>query len=190
MITDQEKASIRRTWKLVVPIAETAADLFYKRLFELEPKYQALFPEDMTAQKRKLVRMLAFVVRSLDWSEAEWRDSVSPNEDLMLVILALGRRHTDLYKVPDESYATVGEALLWTLDKGLGQAFTPDVQAAWAHVYELLALTMRMSSHCVDANASLPDAARSGELGRAAMIQDLARAGIDETRLGLEGDPS
>jgi hemoglobin-like flavoprotein len=144
VITDDEKKAIADSWRLVVPIADTAADLFYKRLFELRPNYRALFPEDMGKQKRKLVAMLAFVVKSLDWPDANWRDTTSEEDDLCLVMLALGRRHTDLYKVPDASYDVVGEALLWTLDYGLGKAFDARTRAAWTHVYRLVAMTMKM----------------------------------------------
>ena len=66
MFSDSEKDIVLRSWRLVVPIAETAADLFYRRLFELKPEYRSLFGEDMSAQKRKLVRMLAFIVRSME----------------------------------------------------------------------------------------------------------------------------
>src|SRR5215475_1962274 len=114
MIDDEQKKVIRDTWRLVVPIADTAADLFYKRLFELRPEYRALFSGDMTTQKKKLIAMLSFIVKSLDWPESAWRDTVAEENDLFLIVLALGRRHTDLYKVPDAAYQTVGEALLWT----------------------------------------------------------------------------
>ena len=144
MLTDHHKEAIVRSWRLVVPIKETAADLFYKRLFELKPEYQQLFTGDMAAQKRKLIAMLAFIVRSLDWKDADWKESVDENEDLFLVVLALGRRHIELYHVPDEAYETVGEALLWTLDYGLGEAFTDEVRQAWTLVYTLLATTMKM----------------------------------------------
>lgn len=126
------------------PIGETAADLFYRRLFELKPEYRALFKSDLTAQKRKLLAMLAFIVKSLSWVEAAWRDEVDPESDLFFVVLALGRRHRELYKVPDEAYATVRETLLWTLDYGLGEAFTPEARTAWKRVYDLVAMTMKM----------------------------------------------
>ena len=86
MISDAEKAAISDSWRLVLPIAETASDLFYKKLFELRPDYRRLFPEDMTAQKRKLLAMLSFVVKSLDWPESAWRDTVSEEDDLRLVV--------------------------------------------------------------------------------------------------------
>ncbi|HZU85106.1 MAG TPA: globin domain-containing protein [Polyangiaceae bacterium] len=161
MITDEEKAIIKDTWRLVVPIAETAADLFYRRLFELRPEYRRLFPDDMRSQKRKLVAMLAFVVKSLDWPEAAWRETVPEEDDLCLIVLALGRRHSEIYKIPDSSYDVVGEALLWTLDYGLGKKFDAAARAAWTRVYTVLALTMKMG------RLSVPGASKADEsLGR------------------------
>ena len=144
MLTEADKEAIKKSWRLVVPIADTAADLFYKRLFELKPEYQKLFKGDMASQKRKLVVMLSFIVKSLDWPESAWRDDVEEENDLFLVVLALGRRHSALYHIPNESYATVGEALLWTLDMGLGKAFDESTRAAWTQVYTLVATTMKM----------------------------------------------
>lgn len=144
MLSDAEKKTILDTWRLVVPIADTAADLFYKRLFELAPGYREYFKSDLASQKRKLIAMLAFVVKSLDWPESAWRMNVEDEDDLFLVVLALGRRHSDLYRIPDASYATVGEALLWTLDYGLGKKFDAPARAAWTKVYGLLATTMKM----------------------------------------------
>lgn len=146
MLTDEEKKLIVNSWRLVVPIAETAADLFYRRLFELKPEYKSLFKADMAAQKRKLVTMLAFIVKAMDWLEEDWRDEVDPNADLALVVLALGRRHAKLYNIPDESYGPVGQALLWTLDQGLGQAFTDEVRGAWTKLYGVLATTMKLGA--------------------------------------------
>lgn len=153
MLTDDEKALVRDSWRLVVPIADTAADLFYRRLFELKPAYRAMFPEDLSGQKRKLITMLDFMVRSLDWPESAWRDDVSEDSDLFLVMLALGRRHTDLYRVPDESYATVGEALLWTLDYGLGKKFDERCRSAWTRLYGLVSMAMKMGRLSVQERA-------------------------------------
>lgn len=145
MLTQDQRAVVQRTWALVEPVTETVADLFYRRLFELAPDYRALFPGELEPQKRKLIGMLRFVVRSLDWSDAQWREVVAEESDLFLVMLALGRRHTELYRVPDAAYATVGEALVWTLDYGLGKAFTPEAREAWVRVYTLVSMTMRMA---------------------------------------------
>ncbi len=144
MLNDAEKAIIRDSWRLVVPIADTAAELFYKRLFELQPEYRSLFPEDMSGQKRKLVVMLNFIVKSLDWPDSAWRDDVQDEDDLFLVMLALGRRHSDLYRIPDASYDVVGAALLWALDYGLGKKFDAPCRAAWTRVYTLVSTAMKM----------------------------------------------
>jgi hemoglobin-like flavoprotein len=146
MLTPLQKQTIRRSWDLVAPIAETVPDLFYKRLFEIAPQYRPLFSDDMSAQKRKLVLMLNFVVKALDWPDEVWAAQVSPDEDLLMVLAALGRRHAQLYNVPQEAYAPVGEALLWTLDYGLGEAFTTDVREAWGTLYGLLSRCMIMCS--------------------------------------------
>lgn len=184
MISEKEKGAIKASWRLVVPIAETAADLFYRRLFELKPEYRSLFSDDLSGQKRKLLRMLAFVVRAVDFSESQWKEDVAADEDLLLVVLAMGRRHVELYKIPDESYAVVGEALLWTLHQGLGEAFTPEVQAAWTRLYESLARTMRMGATAVDAN-QWRSAQTAAEHGEHALLSQMADAGIDDAKMGF-----
>ena len=144
MLTDNEKKLLRDSWRLVTPISETAAELFYKKLFQLKPEYRSMFPEDMTSQRRKLMVALGFIVKAADWANDSWAADVPQEDDLMMVVLALGRRHTLLYKVPDEGYKHVGESLLWALNMGLGQAFTPEVQAAWTKIYILVSNIMRI----------------------------------------------
>jgi hemoglobin-like flavoprotein len=189
VLTESDRKAVRQSFRLVVPIADTAADLFYRRLFELKPEYRKLFGDDIAAQKRKLLRMLAFIVRSLDYKDADWRDDVPPEQDLMLVVLALGRRHSDLYRIPSESYALVAEALLWTLDYGLGEAFTQEVRAAWTRLYTLLAQTMRLGAAVVDREGALRGAQQAERQGEEALVVSMAEAGIDEARLGTE-EPS
>ena len=155
LLTETDKELVASTWKLINPIQDTAADLFYRRLFELAPGYRPLFKNDMESQKRKLIGMLGFIVRSLQWPTTAWRDDVEQKSDLFLVVLALGRRHRDLYQVPDEAYQTVREALLWTLDYGLGEAFTSDAKTAWSRVYDLVALTMRMGQGATEMGSPL-----------------------------------
>ena len=122
---------IRASWAAVEPIADTAAGLFYGRLFELDPAIERLFRRtDMPAQRKVLMQTLTVVVKSLDKL-----DQIVP------AVQALGRRHAG-YGVREEHYATVGAALLWTLERGLGDAFTPDVRDAWADAYGILASVM------------------------------------------------
>ncbi len=112
------------------PMAESAAELFYTRLFELEPALRDLFKSDLKEQGRKLMSTLKVALKGLDDL-----DTVVP------AVQELGRRHAG-YGVRDQDYATVGQALLWTLEQGLKDDFTPEVKEAWSAVYTLLADTM------------------------------------------------
>ena len=132
-VTPEQIVLVQESFAQVVPIADTAAALFYGRLFEMDPTLRALFRADMRAQYRNLMQTLTVVVRGLDRL-----DSILP------AVEALGRRHAG-YGVKDEHFQVVGEALLWTLQQGLGQAFTPEVRQAWATAYGLLARTMKDS---------------------------------------------
>jgi hemoglobin-like flavoprotein len=125
---------VQSTWNQVLPIADTAATLFYGRLFELDPALRPLFKPDLASQKKNLMQTLAFAVGSLDNPEA-----------LLPAVKQLGKRHAG-YHVKDEHYDTVGAALLWTLEQGLGAAFTPEVKAAWTTVYVTLADTMKQAA--------------------------------------------
>ncbi|HBS42220.1 MAG TPA: hemin receptor [Oceanospirillales bacterium] len=124
-------AAVQNSFNKVAPIAATAAELFYGRLFELDPELRPLFKGDMAKQGDKLMTTLAIAVRGLTNL-----DSIVP------VVQQLGARHVG-YGVKEKDYDTVGAALLWTLGQGLGDDFTPDVEAAWAEVYGLLATTMK-----------------------------------------------
>lgn len=145
VMSDQDKQLIVRSWKLLEPISETATELFYGQLFRLDPSVRRLFPEDMTAQRRKLFASLAFMVKALDWASDQWNEMVAEENDLFLVVLALGRRHRNLYKVQDSQYALVGAALMWTLDQGLGEALTPEVKRAWEKLYGLVSTAMKLA---------------------------------------------
>ena len=134
MVTNTQKLLVQQSFAAVVPIADDAAVLFYRRLFELDPSLQRMFRGDMTEQRRKLMQMLTAAVKGLDRLD-----------QLVPVVEELGRRHVG-YGVADAHYDTVGSALLWTLEKGLGTAFTADVKDAWVAVYGLLAETMKNAS--------------------------------------------
>jgi hemoglobin-like flavoprotein len=121
-----------------LPIKDVAADLFYNRLFEIAPQLRRMFPPDLREQKIKLMAMLAAAVGGLDDLNA-----------LVPKVKALGARHAD-YGVTVNHYAIVGDALMWTLDRGLGEAFTSDVRSAWAKVYGVLAGTMQVGASEAD----------------------------------------
>ncbi|GAB4401727.1 MAG: globin family protein [Anaerolineales bacterium] len=135
-ITLEQKKLVQESWEKVVPIADTAADLFYSRLFEIDPELKILFKHsDMKEQKVKLLQMLGLAVRSLD-----------NLDQLIPAVENLGRRHVG-YGVKDSHYDTVGDALLWALEKGLGEDFTPEVLDAWTQTYMVLASVMKNSEY-------------------------------------------
>jgi hemoglobin-like flavoprotein len=129
-MTPAQVTLVKDSFAKVVPIAEQAAELFYGKLFELNPAYKELFTGDMKEQGKKLMTMIGTAVNSLDRLE-----------EIVPAVQDLGRRHVD-YGVKNEDYAVVGEALIWTLGQGLGDDFTDDAKAAWIEVYTVLADTM------------------------------------------------
>jgi nitric oxide dioxygenase len=125
-MTPDEIDLVRASFAAVAPAADDVAATFYARLFEVAPETRAMFAGDLRSQGRKLMTMIGTVVWSLD--------NLPP---LLAVVDSLGRRHAG-YGVRDDHYATVGEVLLWTLERGLGERFTPATRDAWANAYALL----------------------------------------------------
>src|SRR5215470_11336474 len=125
MTPDQVKL-VQQSFSQVAPIADQAAIIFYDRLFEVAPAVKAMFPADMTEQRKKLMATLTVVVNGL-----------SNLESILPAASALAVRHVG-YGAKPEHYPVVGSALLWTLEKGLGEAWTPEVAAAWTSAYATL----------------------------------------------------
>jgi hemoglobin-like flavoprotein len=134
-VTPAEVNLVKLTWSRVVPIKEAAAGLFYGRLFELDPSLKPLFKGDLTEQGAKLMATLNTVVGSLD-----------KLDDVVPVAQALAVRHVG-YGVKPEHYDTVGAALLWTLERGLGAGFGADVNKAWTSAYTTLASAMKAAAY-------------------------------------------
>jgi len=131
MVTTEQIKLVQDSWAQVVPIADKAAELFYGRLFELNPSLKLMFKGDMAEQGQKLMRMISIAVDNLD-----------KLDEIVPTVQDLGVKHLE-YGVKNSDYDTVGAALLWTLGQGLGDAFTTEVMAAWTEVYGLLASTMQ-----------------------------------------------
>jgi hemoglobin-like flavoprotein len=127
----EPKLLVQKSFETVLTIEEAAAALFYGRLFELDPSLKPLFKGDLKEQGQKLMATLKVCVLGLDRLD-----------QLLPAVQALGRRHVG-YGVTDAHYDTVAAALLWTLEKGLGDQFTPECRAAWTEVYVLLASVMK-----------------------------------------------
>ena len=125
-----------RSWAQVAPIAREAAVLFYGNLFSADPTLKPLFRgQNMEAQGARLMQMIGAAVSKLN-----------DLPTLVPILQQLGHRHAD-YGVQDAHYATVGSALLKTLGQGLGEAFTPEVEAAWTEVYGVMAKVMMEAAH-------------------------------------------
>ena len=130
-MTPEQVNLIKTSWAKVTPISEVAADIFYNKLFELDPELKSLFKGNMKDQGRKLMAMINTAVNGLDNLEA-----------IVPAVEDLGKRHVG-YGVKDKDYDTVGTALISTLEVGLDKAFTDDVKDAWVTVYTVLATTMK-----------------------------------------------
>ena len=130
-MTKEQIALVQNTFDKVKPIAPAAAQLFYNRLFQVDPSLRSLFKIDMTEQGTKLMHMIGVAVAGLN----------NP-ESIASAVQDLGRRHVG-YGVVDAHYQTVGGALLWTLKQGLGADFSPEVEIAWAEAYNFLASVMK-----------------------------------------------
>ena len=130
-MTPEQVELVQRSWRSVLPVGDTAAELFYGKLFSLDPGLQSLFKDDMREQGRNLTAMISVSVGSL-----------SRPERILRAVQQLGRRHAT-YGVQPRHYELVRVALLWMLEQVLGEAFTPAVREAWTGVYDLLAATMQ-----------------------------------------------
>ncbi len=141
-LTERKKRLVQSSFTKVAPIADTAAEIFYNKLFELDPSLKPLFKGDIKEQGAKLMSMIGTAVNGLDNLDA-----------IVPAVQNLGRNHVD-YGVKDEHYNTVGTALIYTLEKGLGDSFTADVKDAWTEVYTLLATVMKEAANQVESTTT------------------------------------
>jgi len=125
---------VQQSFKKVVPIADQVGEIFYNRLFETYPSVRPMFAQDIKPQAKKLVQMLALVVNSLHKLDT-----------LLPAVQDLARRH-NTYGVVDAHYPAVGETLIWTLEQGLGDDFTPELREAWTTAFQTLADVMMATS--------------------------------------------
>jgi nitric oxide dioxygenase len=140
-MTPEQISLVQDSFKQVAPIADEAAALFYKRLFELDPELKSLFKGDMVEQGKKLMQMISVAVNGL-----------TRLDDIVPAVQQLGKRHVG-YGVTPAHYQTVGSALIWTLQLGLGKSFTPPVKGAWVAAYTLLSDVMIDSAKTVEVPA-------------------------------------
>jgi nitric oxide dioxygenase len=140
-MTPEQIQIVRLSFVQVMDIKAAAGRLFYERLFTIAPEVRPMFKSDIGAQADKLMETLGVAISALKNPAA-----LSP------ILAQLARRHVN-YGVRDEHYDKVGEALLWTLEHGLGDAFTPEVKKAWADLYAHVAATMKAAAKPAAATA-------------------------------------
>jgi hemoglobin-like flavoprotein len=138
-MTSEDIALVQESWRKIEPAKEIAAELFYMKLFELDPALREVFGDDLKERHKRFTQILAATVRGLDRVDV-----------LLPAVRELGIRHP-LFGAIDEHHASVASALLWTLEKGLRKDFTPDVKSAWIKTYGVLSQTMRQATHAPQA---------------------------------------
>lgn len=136
-MTPEKVKLVQDSFEKVAPIAATAADIFYDRLFEIAPEVRPLFPAEMSNQKEKLMQTLGTAVQNLHQVET-----------ILPVVQELGAKHKG-YGVEDAHYDKVGEALLFTLEKGLGDGWNPALKDAWTETYVTVAGVMKEAANAV-----------------------------------------
>ena len=148
MVTAAQQTLVQDSWDKLAPLAPHVAELFYDRLFELDPSLEDLLPPSLTEQSAQLMQALGQAV-----ADANDLDLIAP------AVREIGRRHGD-YGVRSGHYVTAGDALLWTLEQSLAEDFTPRVKEAWGAMYEVLSALMLEGARA--RNADLGSAPRGG----------------------------
>jgi hemoglobin-like flavoprotein len=131
MVTARQRVLIRSSWDLMRPMAIHVADSFYDRLFELDPSLEALFPEDLAAQRPRFMNAVGATLARLDDMDA-----------LRPTLLDIGRQNLSQGIQPGH-YETLGKALLWTFEQSLAEQFTPLMKEAWAALHAEVSRAIR-----------------------------------------------
>ena len=129
-MTPKQIELVENSWDFVLMNTTEAGIIFYNRLFEIDPSLRTLFKGDIKSQSQKLVSLITFAVHKLN-----------SLDEILSDVKALGMRHNK-YHVKEEHYATVAQALLWTLEKGLGDRWNEELKNAWVTLYTVLSKTM------------------------------------------------
>lgn len=129
-MTEDQARIVQSTWRAVLPVGDTFAELFYGRLFAVDPALRKLFKDDMIEQGRNLTAMLSVAAAN-----------IGKTERIRLALRNLGRRHV-AYGVRPDHFESVEDALLFALEHALIDVFTPEVKAAWQAAFRKLSSLM------------------------------------------------
>src|SRR5262249_49339232 len=127
MVTTAQIDLVQSSFRQVLPIADTVGELLYGRIFVLAPESRVLFDDDIGPQAKRLMAAVKVAV-----------DGLARLDEVAPFLVKLGARHVR-YGVRPEHFDVVAEALMWTLEQGLGDAFTPDVRDAWVAAWNVVA---------------------------------------------------
>jgi hemoglobin-like flavoprotein len=123
-ITPRQVELIRHSFDAIWPVRGKLAAKFYERFFELAPDARRLFPAEMERQNLKLMDMIAAIVGAIE------------NRDIFRsIIYNTGREHAR-FGARREHFVAFGEALIWGMEHQFGEAFTPEIKAAWTALYD------------------------------------------------------
>ena len=137
-MTPEQKLLIKKSFEQLVPQSNTVACLFYDRLFQLNPMLQALFKSAIVQQGHKFIDVLSIIVNSIDRFDS-----------LLPMLQQLGQRHLN-YGVKAEYYDLAAEAFMWSLERGLGKAFTPQTALAWQAAFSKIVQAMKTPLPCLE----------------------------------------
>jgi hemoglobin-like flavoprotein len=129
-MTDLKILAVKNTWSYIIFQAEEVGQLFYNKLFELDPSLRQLFRGNIEQQGKKLMDMLTMIISRLQRLE-----------DIEKEVKALGHRHVG-YGTKPEHYQSVGKALLWALENSLEEQWNEETRQAWTEAYNVMANTM------------------------------------------------
>jgi hemoglobin-like flavoprotein len=138
-MTQDDIALVQQSWRTIEPVKRITAELFYVKLFELDPALRLFLGDDLQSSSRRFMQLMDATVRGLDRADV-----------LLPAIRELGIRHPR-FGDSDLHHATIAAALLWTLEKGLRADFTPEIRSAWIKTYGVLSQTLRSASLAAEA---------------------------------------
>ena len=142
-MTNKQIDLVKTSWAIVRAIDPiTVGGLFYNRLFEIAPQLRPMFRNPVPEQSKKLLAMINYVISKLD-----------KLEDILDEVAKLAKRHVS-YGVKPDHYRIVGDALLWTLEKGLGEKWNEEVKEAWTICYQVLSSAMINASEWTEQHAA------------------------------------
>ena len=148
MLTDEDVATIKDSWRNAEPMATALPELLFRRLFEQRPDLRSLFRSEQKAHEARFLDLVRRVIRGLPTSDLHPDPHAEPadDDDVFLLLLALGRRHAELYEVPSHGWAVFQDAWLGAMRELMGPAFTPPVRTAWTKLLDVVQTTMKLGA--------------------------------------------